>query len=157
MKNKSLILVLCDIRSTLNVGAIFRTADAVGADKIYLSGITATPNHPKVAKTALGAESFLKWEYCHELAKVISKLKKADYQIIGLELGKKSISFWEADYSDKIALLVGNEVTGLTEEQLNQCNLVIKIPMFGKKESLNVATATGVAAYQIKKHLNNIA
>jgi tRNA G18 (ribose-2'-O)-methylase SpoU len=153
MERNSIVVVLNDIRSTLNVGAILRTADAVLVEKVYLCGITATPKHPKVSKTSLGAENYVPWEYVEDINRLINILKKDHYQIVGLELDKKAISFWEAEYEKKMALIVGNEVEGIPNKIIKLCDLVIKIPMFGQKESLNVATAVGIAAYEIIRKL----
>jgi len=146
-----LIIILNDIRSALNVGAILRTADAIGAEAVYSCGITATKDHPKIKKTALGAEETVPTFYKKSVKLLIKNLKKKNYQIIGLEIDKNAINFWEVDYEYPVALIVGNEVEGITKEILNMCDLVIKIPMYGQKESLNVATATGVAGYEIIK------
>ncbi|MEI7690623.1 MAG: TrmH family RNA methyltransferase [bacterium] len=154
---KSLVLVLNDIRSTLNVGAIMRTGDGVGVEKIYLCGITATPKHPKVIKTALGAENFVKWEYRKNITVLLKKLKKEEYQCVSLEIDEKSINIWDAHFGDKVALIVGNEITGIDSKIIEQSDLAIHIPMFGEKESLNVATATGIATYEIKRSLNVVA
>ena len=158
MDNDSIVIILDNIRSTLNVGAIFRTADGVGVDKIYLCGITATPKHPKIIKTALGAEESVSWEHRSNTVLTINKLRKSGYQIIGLELNTSSFNFWETRYQNKVALVVGNEVSGLVKKTIEACDLLIEIPMVGQKESLNVATATGVALYEIlrqKKYLDN--
>lgn len=154
MNGSHMVIILNDIRSTLNVGAMFRTADAVSAAKIFLTGITATPTHPKVIKTSLGAENFVPWESEDDIDKLIIRLKKSGYQIVGLELHQSSVNFWGAEYGRKVALLVGNEVDGIPEKLINACDLVINIPMYGKKESLNVATAFGIAAYEILRHQN---
>jgi len=157
MSKRSLVLVLDNIRSTLNVGAILRTADGAGVEKVYLCGITATPDHPKVKKTALGAEAFVNWEYRKSVTSLLRELKKKSYQSVCLELHSKSINIWEARYDNHVALIVGNEITGISNKIINQSDLTIHIPMFGKKESLNVATATGIAIYEIKRSLNVVA
>ncbi len=144
-----IIIILDDIRSTLNVGAILRTADAVKAEMVYTCGITANKNHPKVIKTSLGAEKSVPSLYRKNIELLIKNLKKKGYQIVGLEIDKNAINFWQAEYKHPIALVVGNEVDGLSKKVLNCCDMVIKIPMYGKKESLNVATATGIATYEI--------
>jgi tRNA G18 (ribose-2'-O)-methylase SpoU len=153
MERNSLVIILNDIRSTLNVGAILRTADAVLVEKVYLCGITATPKHPKVSKTSLGAENYVSWEHVNDINKLIDVLKKDHYQVVGLELDQKAVSFWEAKYKKKMALIVGNEVEGIPNKIIKLCDLVIKIPMFGQNESLNVATAVGIATYEIIRKL----
>ena len=149
MDKTPLVLILPNIRSAMNIGAIFRTADAVGAEKIYLCGYSATPNHPKVAKTAIGAEETVPWEYIKETNQVINKVKNSGYQIIGLEFNQRAEKIWETDFKFPIALIVGNEIHGIPEDQIELCDKIIYLPMLGKKESLNVATATGIASYNI--------
>lgn len=139
------------------MGAIMRTGDGVGIEKVYLCGITATPKHPKVVKTALGAENFVKWEYRKNITVLLKKLKREEYQCVSLEIHEKSINIWEAQFSNRVALIVGNEVTGIDSKVINLSDLTIHIPMYGEKESLNVATATGIAVYEIKRSLNVVA
>lgn len=149
MKRSSIIVLFNDIRSALNVGAMLRTADAIRADRVYLCGITATPKHPKVLKTSLGAEHSVPWIYTSDIFKLIARLKKKGFQIVGLELDRRSVEFWSTNYSLKTAIIVGNEIDGIPDSLLKLCDLVVSIPMYGKKESLNVATAFGIAAYEI--------
>lgn len=148
------IFVIChNIRSRHNVGSIFRTADGAGVSKIFLCGITPVPPHPNIEKVSLGAEKFVPWEKRKETWRVINELKKAGFEIIALEQSKKSISLERTDngcrFNKKIALVLGNEVKGLSESILKRADKIIQIPMFGKKESLNVATAFGVAIYKL--------
>lgn len=153
MKSKNQIVIILDnIRSALNVGAIIRTADAINAEAIYACGITADKTHPKVKKTALGAEETMSISYRKETKRLIKQLRNKGYQIIGLEVNKKAINHWDAIYNFPAALIVGNEVSGISDEILRECDIIIKIPMLGKKESLNVATATGIASYEILKN-----
>lgn len=149
-------IILNDIRSALNVGAIIRTADGINAEKVYFCGYTATPEHAKVAKTSLGAENHVPWEQKRNVKELIFGLKAKGYQIVGLELTKESVSFWNGEYKYPVALIVGNEIDGIHPDLLSLCDILVEIPMKGTKESLNVATATGICAYEIaKKHLNN--
>ncbi len=157
MKEKSnqTILILPNIRSAQNVGAIFRTADAVGVNKIYLTGYTPTPldkyGRPRsdIAKSALGAEVDMDWEYEETLSPLIEKLKKEGYTIVALEQNKNSIDYKNFKAGDKTVLILGNEVDGLDKNILDICDTIIEIPMMGKKESLNVSVATGVALFRI--------
>jgi tRNA G18 (ribose-2'-O)-methylase SpoU len=154
---------LPDIRSVENVGAIFRTADAVGIDKIYLTGYTPAPldrfgkKRKDLAKSALGAEEFVKWEIKKGLPALIRRLRRDGYKIIAIEQDKKSIDYKKIStrggpaygWKGGLVFIVGTEVTGLPKNILNKCDIIAEIPMCGKKESLNVSVATGVALFRI--------
>ena len=142
-----LVLVLVSLRSLFNVGGIFRTADAVGAGKLYLAGFTGTPEQSKVAKTALGAHERVAWEKVPSVSKLITQLRADGYAIVGLEKTEASLDYRAWKPTHKTALLLGNEITGLSSRVLKQCDLVVHLPMAGIKESLNVAVATGAVAY----------
>lgn len=148
--SKELIVVLDNIRSRENVGSIFRTADAVGVSKIYLCGITPQPPHEKIAKTALGAENTVPWEYSKQTWRLLDSLKKQGTTIVALEKtsGAKDIFSFQSS-GKKIALVLGNEVKGLSPKTLSQADEAVSIPMVGQKESLNVAVAFGVAIYAL--------
>ena len=146
---KNLVVVLDNIRSRENVGSIFRTADAVGVSTIYLCGITPTPPHEKISKTALGAETLVPWEYHKQTWRLIKKLKERGYQIAALEKTKSAENIFNFKPKFPLALVLGNEVEGLSFQTLKYCDKTIAIPMYGQKESLNVAVAFGVAAYTI--------
>ncbi len=149
------ILILPDIRSAINVGAIFRTADAVGIDKIYLTGFTPRPTdkfgriQKDIAKSALGAELIVKWEYKKSLPVVISKLKQEGFQIIAIEQDDKSIDYRKVKTKNLTAIILGGEVKGLSKNVLDKCDVIAEIPMHGKKESLNVSVACGVALFRM--------
>lgn len=150
MKQKQeLRVVLDNIRSGENVGSILRTADAVGVRRVYLCGITPTPPHPKVTKAALGAEKSVPWEYHKQTWRLLTKLKIAGAQIVVVEQSPNSIDYRKLKPRFPLALVVGNEVHGLNKKILSLADKIIEIPMYGKKESLNVAVATGVALYKI--------
>ena len=155
MNLKENILILHNIRSTQNVGAMFRTADAAGIDKIYLTGYTPAPidrfgkKRSDIAKSALGAEDFMPWESRKSLSSLIVKLKKENYLIIGIEQSKKSVIYKKVKLQVKNAFIVGAEVTGIPENILNKCDVIAEIPMKGKKESLNVSVACGIALFGI--------
>ncbi|MEX2090931.1 MAG: RNA methyltransferase [Candidatus Paceibacterota bacterium] len=150
---KKMIVVLVNIRSRENVGSIFRTADAVGVDKIYLCGITPMPPHDKISKTALGAEEYVSWEYHKQTARLLKKLRDEGLGLIALEQTTDAVNIFKLKTlgSRPIALIVGNEVKGLSPQILKYCDKKIAIPMYGKKESLNVAVAFGIAVYQLLK------
>ncbi len=148
-----IILVLVDIRSAHNVGALFRTADAAGVEKIYLVGYTPAPRDrfgrpvKEIAKTALGAERIVAWERVKEAGEIISKLKKTNIKIIALEQSEQSVDYKTIKLTGSTAIILGNEVVGLPPEILDQCDTIAEIPMRGQKESLNVAVAAGILLF----------
>ena len=151
------ILILNDIRSVENVGAMFRTADAAGVNKIYLTGYTPTPldrfgrKRGDLAKSALGAEEFVKWEQKKNVVQLLTKLKREKYSIIGIEQDKKSVDYKTLRLRSGRGnvFIVGTEVTGIPKNILKKCDIIAEIPMRGKKESLNVSVATGIALFRI--------
>ena len=155
-------LILDNIRSRENVGSIFRTADAAGVSKVYLCGITPRPPHEKISKTALGADEYVPWEYHPQTWRLLHKLKTKNgkLKIIGLErfdkltasrLKIRTQSIFKFKPKFPLALVLGNEVKGLSPKILKYCDKKIAIPMYGRKESLNVAVAAGVALYQLNR------
>lgn len=150
--SRSKIIVVChNIRSAFNVGAIFRTADGAGVSKIILGGYSAYPPHPKLAKTALGAEKTIFYERVWQVWRAVDELKKQGYKIVALEKcrGAKNI-FALKPIKQPLALVLGNEVRGLSKEILKRCDEIVFIPMAGRKESLNVSVAFGIAIYQLR-------
>ncbi len=150
MKEKNIYLVLDNIRSRENVGSIFRTADAAGVSKIYLCGITPCPPHPKIEKASLGAETYVSWEYYRQTWRLVKELSGKKINIVALEQTKDSQNIFKFKPKFPLALILGNEVDGVSPKILKYCDKVVSIQMFGKKESLNVSVATGIAIYQIK-------
>lgn len=148
-KRFPLYLLLDNIRSLHNVGAIFRTADACLVEKIYLCGITGYPPRKEIEKTALGATEVVLWEYQPAAAAVLSRLKKEGVKIIGLELAEGSQHFQKFQYPFPCCLVVGHEVDGISEEVFKLLDEVVEIPMYGLANSLNVATACGVLLYEV--------
>ena len=152
---KELVIVLDNIRSVHNVGSIFRTSDALGVNKIFLCGCTPMPKdrfgreRKDLAKVALGAEKSIAWEYCESTEDVVKKLKKEKVQIIALEQAKNSIDYKKVKTKNKVVIVLGEEVHGLTKKVLDLVDIVMEIPMNGIKESLNVSVAFGVAAFRI--------
>lgn len=151
MEKANFVIVLDNVRSRFNVGSIFRTADGAGVDKIYLGGITPAPPHPKIDKVALGAEKTVPFEQNKITWRILKKLKDNGYNIVALEQTKKSLNYFEYKPKFPVALVLGNEVKGLSKNILKYCNEFIEIPMKGKKESLNVSVAAGIVAYEISK------
>jgi tRNA G18 (ribose-2'-O)-methylase SpoU len=151
------IAVIDNLRSVYNVGSIFRTANAVGIEKIILCGTTPTPVDKKgerrkdFAKVALGAEDTVSWEYKENIDEVLLELKKSGFYVVAFEQDKTSVDYKDVDISQKenIAFVIGPEVTGMTQESLSLCDIVAEIPMLGTKESLNVTIAFGIGVYRI--------
>ncbi len=151
------ILILHDIRSVVNVGAMFRTADAIGVRKIILSGTTPAPIdrfgriRDDFAKSALGAEKSVSWERSEDILKILKGLKADKYTLYALEQSPKSIDYKEVSVKrgTKIALIPGAEVTGVPKDVLKLADYILEIPMYGQKESLNVSVATGIALYRL--------
>ncbi len=152
LKMKKFFVIVDNIRSLENIGSIFRTADALGVSKIFLCGICGTPPNEKIAKTALGAEKTIPWEYHKQTGRLIDKLKKEKVNIIALEQDKKAINFRDLKPNFPVALIIGNEVKGISKSILKKCDKIIELPMKGKKESLNVSVAFGIAGYEIVKY-----
>jgi len=152
---KGIAVLLHNIRSAHNVGAIFRTADALGVETIYLSGYTPTPmdrfNRPRkdIAKVALGAEKTIRWQYQKDPKEIILELKNNKYQIIALEQNKKSVDYKSVKIKYPVLFIVGNEVEGVPQNIISQCDIVTEIPMAGGKESLNVSVAFGVGLFRM--------
>jgi tRNA G18 (ribose-2'-O)-methylase SpoU len=148
-------VVLDNIRSLYNVGAMFRTSDAILAEKMYLCGITGYPPRKEIDKVALGAEALVPWDHSPSTEETLLKLKEKGVKICALELTKQSVDFKEFDYSFPMALVLGNEVDGITEELMTLMDCSISIPMLGRANSLNVATAYGIVAYEILHKYQN--
>ncbi len=145
--------VICDnIRSLENIGSIFRTADALKVTKIFLCGISGNPPNQKITKTALGAEKTVPFEYHKQTWRLVQKLKKDNVLVVALEQSPKSILYTAFKPTFPIALIIGNEVKGISKKILQEADRSIYLPMSGKKESLNVSVAFGVAGYEINKH-----
>lgn len=152
--------VVCDnIRSLENIGSIFRTADALGVSKIFLCGISGTPPNHRIAKTALGAEKTIPFEYHKQTWRLIQRLKKEKVFIAALEQNKKAILYTKLFKTPlagrrakfPMALIIGNEIKGVSKKSLSLADKIIYLPMKGQKESLNVSVAFGVAGYEIVK------
>ena len=152
-----MIIILHNIRSLYNVGSIFRTADAVDIEKIYLCGITPKPvdefgkPRQQLTKVSLGAEKYVEWEYCKSTARLIDKLKKEKYKIFAVEQSKKSTPYNTAACGSgrKIVLVLGNQIKGLPQSILSRAERILEIPMKGRKESLNVAVAFGIIVFHL--------
>ncbi|MCB0737580.1 MAG: RNA methyltransferase [Bacteroidetes bacterium] len=146
-----LVLVLDNIRSMQNVGSLFRTADGFAVEKIVLCGITAQPPHRDIQRAALGATESVDWSYIENVAEACSSLKKEGYQILALEQTSNSqfLKDFEPKPSTKYALVVGNEVDGVSDSVLHLVDQALEIEQFGTKHSFNVGVAAGMAIYQL--------
>lgn len=150
MRNQ--LFVVCDnIRSSENIGSIFRTSDALAVDKIFLCGISPTPENEKVAKTALGAEKTVAWEFHKQTWRLLEQLKKQGVFIVAVEQTSNSIALEKSKPKFPLALIIGNEVKGISPSVLKRADAIIEIPMHGTKESLNVSVAFGIAGYELNK------
>lgn len=143
-KKMPAVLVLDNIRSAHNVGAAFRTADAFALEQIVLTGITPVPPHPDITKSAIGATLSMDFMYEESIATALSQLKVSGYHIIGLEQTTSSVALQSFTWPERVALVVGNEVRGISDEALTHIDHFIEIPQFGTKHSLNVSVATGM-------------
>lgn len=149
LERTPVVVVLDNIRSALNVGAIFRTCDAILAEKLYLCGITAYPPHNKIPKTAIGATDVVPWEYNKSTVEVISKLKSEGYQIVSIEISKDSVNYTDYKFKKPTAIVLGHEIHGVSEDVRKLSDATIELPMLGRAQSLNVATTTGIVLYEI--------
>lgn len=151
-------IVLDNVRSMHNVGSAFRTADGFAIEKIYLCGITGTPPHREIEKTALGATQSVTWQYAKDTNEVIDQLRSEGYTIVAIEQAENSVMLHEfqPDSSEKYALVFGNEVNGVDEDVMKKIDTCIEIPQYGTKHSLNVSVAIGIILWDFiqKRNLN---
>ncbi|MDQ3089837.1 MAG: TrmH family RNA methyltransferase [bacterium] len=152
---KNCVLILDNIRSVENAGSIFRTAEGMGVSKIYLIGTTPAPldrfgrKRTDFSKVALGAEDLVIWEYQEKISPVIKEFKEQGFKVIAIEQSNNSLDLKNYKSPDQFALILGNEVDGIAEDILKECDDVLEIKMMGKKESLNVSVATGIAIFEL--------
>jgi 23S rRNA (guanosine2251-2'-O)-methyltransferase len=145
------IAVLENVRSAYNVGSVFRTADAFLLEGIYLCGYTAFPPHKEIRKTALGAEDTVHWKHFRNINEAIGELRSLGYKVLAVEQAEKSYKLQAASFgpNEKIAVIFGNEVTGVEQETIAQCDGCIEIPQLGMKHSLNISVAAGIVLWEI--------
>jgi tRNA G18 (ribose-2'-O)-methylase SpoU len=150
------VVVLDDVRSAHNVGSAFRTADAFRVEKLYLCGITGTPPHREITKTALGADESVAWEYAADAVSAVQALKKAGYRIIAVEQAEGSVPLQALDVSPagRYCFIFGNEVFGVRDELIAACDACLEIPQFGTKHSLNVSVSVGIVLWEVIVKLN---
>jgi 23S rRNA (guanosine2251-2'-O)-methyltransferase len=153
-----LMVILDNVRSMHNVGSVFRTADAFLLSGIYLCGYTPRPPHRDIQKTALGATETVEWSYFEQITDSINRLKEQGYKIWAVEQTADSIPLQDfmPEAQDKLALVLGNEVEGVSEAVLSLCDGVLEIPQFGTKHSLNVSVAAGIVLWEVAKKMAEI-
>ena len=150
------IYVLCDnIRSIFNVGSIFRTSDGAFIEKIFLTGFTPYPPRKEIDKVALGATNSVPWEYHKDPLDVVKSLKSEGVKIAVLEITDNKNYYWNIEKKDfPLCLIIGNEISGVSKELIDESDLSLEIPMMGMKQSLNVSVAYGIAVYELMRKLN---
>ncbi len=154
-----IIVVLENIRSAYNVGSVFRTADAFLVEAIYIIGYSAKPPHKEIKKTALGAEETVHWRHFSTTAEAISQLREDGYMIYAIEQaeGSRALQMLAPAANEKVAVVLGNEVTGVEQSTIHLCDACVEIPQLGMKHSLNIATAAGVVLWElVRRRLLNI-
>ncbi len=148
--DRKIRLLAHNIRSLWNVGSFFRTGDAFGVEHVYLTGYTGTPPRKEISKTSLGADEWIPWEHVDDPIALLRTLKDAGWTTIALELTPSAVDILAYDPPEKVCLVLGHEVEGVSQELLAACDVAVQIPMLGKKESLNVAVATGIALHRLR-------
>ena len=154
-KKTPLVVVLDNVRSLHNVGSVFRTADAFLVEAVYLCGITSTPPHAEIHKTALGAENTVNWKYYEDTHFAVDELKAQGYTVFAIEQAEGSVMLpdLQLDKSKKYAVILGNEVKGVQQSVVDVCEGCIEIPQFGTKHSLNVSVTGGIIIWEMFKNL----
>jgi len=151
-----LVVVVDNVRSLYNVGSIFRSCDGALVEKLYLCGFTPFPPRKEISKTALSADESVPWEHVYDITEVLTHLKAEGYTIAALEHTSESLSCFEMTAElFPLAVVVGNEITGIADEALEHCDVALEIPMYGVKQSLNVAVATGVLCFECVRVLQS--
>ncbi|MCD8282684.1 MAG: RNA methyltransferase [Prevotella sp.] len=152
-----LVVVLDDVRSMYNVGSIFRTADACAVEEIILCGITGCPPAAEIHKTALGAEDTVRWTYAPNAVEAVKRLHEREYYVFAVEQceGSECIPLTVLDAKRKYAIVLGNEVKGVSQDTLDHCDSCLEIPQYGTKHSLNVAVAAGIILWEFRKTLTS--
>ena len=149
-----LVIVVDNVRSLYNVGSIFRSCDGALVEKLYICGFSPYPPRKEISKTALSAEETVPWEYVYDVREVLARLKREGWRVAALEHTTESISCFDLTPDlFPLAVVVGNEIAGISEEALALCDMAIEIPMYGAKQSLNVAVATGVICFECVRAL----
>ncbi|MEL0455726.1 RNA methyltransferase [Flavobacteriaceae bacterium SZ-1-7] len=153
-----IIIILDNIRSLNNIGSVFRTSDAFLIEKIYLCGITATPPHKDIHKTALGSTDTVDWEYVENTLELVEKLKAEGVKVCSIEQAENAVMLndFNVEPNTKYALVFGNEVKGVTQNVVSASDMVIEIPQFGTKHSLNISVSCGVVVWDVFSKLKSL-
>lgn len=153
----SVVVILDNIRSAINVGSVFRSSDAFAIERLILVGFTATPPSREITKTAIGATSSVDWTHVDDITDTLLQLKKNGYTITSIEQTDSSVSLldWDIKPNQKLALVMGNEVDGVSDEALALSDVAIEIPQYGTKHSLNVSVCTGVVLWEVSRKLRS--
>ena len=153
---QDIYIVLDDVLDTYNIGSIFRLADAVGAKKIYLCAGSETPPNTRIQKASIGTWQWVDWSYKENTIEALQELKTENpkLKIIGVELDKRAIDYTKADYSLPVALVVGHESNGISEEVLKMCDTIVELPQLGINKSLNVMVSLGIVLYEVLEKQN---
>jgi 23S rRNA (guanosine2251-2'-O)-methyltransferase len=160
IKRNPIFIVLDNVLDTYNVGAIFRLADAVAAQKVYLCGATETPPNSKIKKASINTWAWVEWEYCSTAKYAVEQCRmqpclpagrNAECRIVAVEQDKRSVPFYKAEYQMPLALVVGNETTGVSKDILEVADTIVELPMWGVNKSLNVMVSCSIVLYEIMK------
>ena len=156
-KKTPIIIILDNIRSLNNIGSVFRTSDAFLVEKIYLCGITATPPHKDIHKTALGSTETVAWEYVENTLDLVEKLKAKNIKICAIEQAENAtmLNDFKVEPNTRYAIVFGNEVKGVAQDVVNASNVVIEIPQFGTKHSLNISVSCGIVTWELFSKLQH--
>ena len=155
IKKNPIYIVLDNVMDTYNIGAIFRLADAVAAEKVILCGQTEIPPHTRIKKASINTTEWVSWQYASSAKDAINNLRLTinNLQVIAIEQDKKSVQYDKADYSFPIALIVGHETEGVSKEVLEMCDQIVEIPMWGVNKSLNVMVSLGIVLFKVMENL----
>lgn len=155
IRKNPIYIILDNVLDTYNIGAIFRLADAVAAEKVYLCGMTETPPNSRIKKASINTTEWVDWQYFADAKTAISNLKYqiSNIRVVGIEQDAQSVPYNKIDYSFPLALVVGNETTGVSKEVLELANQVVELPMWGVNKSLNVMVSLGIVLYEATRHL----
>lgn len=151
IKKNPIYIILDNVLDTYNIGAIFRLADAVAAEKVILCGESETPPHTRIKKASINTTEWVSWEYSESASLAIDKLRSEidNLQVVAVELDKRSTPYDQFDYKFPLALVVGHETTGVSEEVLRKCDGIVELPMHGVNISLNVMVSLGIVLYEV--------